>query len=250
MNTITSVHNPLIITTTKLAHAKYRAELGCFLAEGVRTCRTLIASGIQAKAVFVTETPQADISCFDPALVYLVSPAVMKKISQSSTPSGLVVVFEIPQQPSLSQLGSGILLYELQDPGNVGTLMRTCAALGKKTVICVGGVDPWHPKVIQACAGTIGQVTVFQLSWEKFHNIPSKPTTIALVPRGGKLPAELPLQDCILLVGNEGHGLPEKVIQKCDANLTLPMPGNTESLNAAIAGSIALYLGALHTGAL
>jgi TrmH family RNA methyltransferase len=135
-------------------------------------------------------------------------------------------------------------MVELNDPGNMGTLMRTCAALNKKTVVCVGGVDPYHPKVVQASAGTLGLLDIFQLSWVDVVHIANtnKLSLCGLIVRGGKQHTEISFDKTLLIVGSEAHGLPIEYAQACDQTMTLSMPGKTESLNAAIAGSIALYL--------
>lgn len=114
--------------------------------------------------------------------------------------------------------------------------------MGYKNVIIVQGCDPWSPKVIQASAGTIALVSIIQCSWEELIAKKGSTKLCALVVKDGYKPEDLDLKKSLLVVGNEAQGLPEAWIGQCEQKMTIPMPGNTESLNAAVAGSIALYL--------
>ncbi|HSW74219.1 MAG TPA: RNA methyltransferase [Candidatus Limnocylindria bacterium] len=242
MKTITSRQNPEIVAVANLANPKKRAEQGMFIAEGIRTCAALVASPIKLAQLYVTEpmVEQAQKIAKDTKIT-VVHESVMEKIAQTSTPSGMVGVFIIPPQPSFDRLTSGLVLARVSDPGNMGTLIRSCVAFGVHTVVVVEGVDPWSPKVVQASAGTIGLVTVFALSWKELLEIKDTYSLCALTVKGGQKPSELETKDALLVIGSEAHGIPTEWLQDCEYKVTLPMPGKAESLNAAIAGSIALY---------
>jgi RNA methyltransferase, TrmH family len=124
----------------------------------------------------------------------------------------------------------------------MGTLIRSCAAMNYKTVVCIKGTDPWSPKVVQASAGTIGMVNIFQVTWDELIQNKQNLNLCALVVSGGNKPQDIDLSNTLLVVGSEAHGIPDEWLGQCEQKLTLPMPGKTESLNAAVAGSIALYL--------
>ncbi len=123
----------------------------------------------------------------------------------------------------------------------MGTLIRTTAAMGLKTVVCIETVDPWSPKVIQSSAGTIAAVNIFQIDWGILMQYKGDLSLNALVVLGGDAPSTMP-KNSLIVIGNEAKGLPEKWVSKCEQHITLPMPGQTESMNAAVAGAIALYL--------
>ena len=106
----------------------------------------------------------------------------------------------------------------------------------------IEGVDPYSPKVVQASTGTIGMISLFQWSWQELLKNKGNLSLIALAVSGGKSPSEVTADNTLLVIGSEAHGIPKEWIEKCDDTLTLPMPGATESLNAAVAGSIALYV--------
>lgn len=243
MKSITSRSNPLIKHLAQLQQKKYRIEHGQFCAEGERTCATLIKSGLVPINIFVIDAMVSTAQTMVPAeLITIVPEHVMEKISTSESPSGIVCQFAIPPKPHPSSLSSGIVLARIADPGNMGTLLRTTAALNLKSVVIIESVDPWNPKVIQASAGTIGMVSLFVWSWEELLQYKKDYRLYALVIAGGKHPSALDYHNALFVVGSEAHGIPAPWIAQCDDKVTLPMPGNTESLNAAVAGSIALYL--------
>jgi TrmH family RNA methyltransferase len=178
--------------------------------------------------------------------IVLVTPHIMKKISQSSTPSNILGVFSIPKQPQSNQLQAGMVFANINDPGNMGTLIRSCAAMKIKSVVIIDGADPWGPKVIQATAGYIACVTVFQWTWQELLTYKRSLKLSALIVAGGKNPTTINPQSTLLTIGNAAHGIPQEWLKDCYTFITLPMPGKTESLNAAIAGSIVVYLA--HSG--
>jgi len=213
------------------------------MAEGLRVCTALIEAGWQPIDLYVRQKMlQKAKNLVAEGQITIVSDSVMEKLSQSTCPSGMVGVFKLPKKPKTEKLASGIVLAEVADPGNMGTLIRTCAALGFSSVVVVGGTDPWSHKVVQATAGAIAQVNIFSWSWEKLLQNKGDKKLVALVVKDGEKPEKIDPQNSLLVVGNEAHGLPQEWIADCDKKITLPMPGRVESLNAAIAGAIALYL--------
>lgn len=245
MKIIESRQNPEVKGIVALHERKNRLLRKLYIAQGLRTCTTLIQSGQKLKNLYVTYRmlDQAR-DLVDEKHITVVNDEVMEKISTTENPSGMLGIFVLPTQTDTPTLTSGLVLARITDPGNMGTLIRSCAAMGHKTVIVIEGTDVWSPKVIQASAGTHGMVNIISMGWEDLliakHNTP----LCALVVSGGKKPMELNLSSLLLVVGNEAQGIPAQWITDCDTSLTLPMPGNAESLNAAIAGSVALYLAA------
>lgn len=242
---ITSIQNPAVIAATKLHQRKYRYAQQRFLAEGARVCTTLIEANITLDTLMVTEKMLAQAQQFtDSSHIIIINESVMRKISTATTPSGIVGIFNMPKYSSTnSTLEPGLVLARISDPGNMGTLIRTCAAMGKKTVFIIEGTDPWSPKVVQASAGTIGLVNIAQGTWQQLLTQKGSLPLCALVVTGGKKAEKSLLEKSLLIVGSEAHGIPEQCLQDCEYTITLAMPGKTESLNAAVAGSIAMYLG-------
>ena len=210
------------------------------MAEGVRTITTLMHT-YELIQLYVTESLYATIDLpIDTDKITLVADTVMDKISTTKTPAGIVGVFPIPPGPQ-EPLTSGLVLARITNPGNMGTLIRTAAAMNIKTIVIVEGVDPWSPKVIQATAGSIAYVNIYELNWQELISQKNGLSLCALVVSGGKPPADITFNNTLIVVGNEATGIPETWAADCDQLCTLPMPGKTESLNAAVAGSIAMY---------
>jgi TrmH family RNA methyltransferase len=242
VKTITSVHNSEIKALAKLDTAKERSHQQRFVVEGIRVCQTFIKAGKKPLQLYVTqEQLKAAYDLVPESLITCVSQPIMHKISHTKTPSGFLGIFALPALPEPSLIGAGLVLAQVAEPGNMGTLIRTCAALGYKSVVIVGGADIWSPKVVQATAGTLALVNIFTWSWQELMTHKKNLHLVALVVQGGKKPQELPLTNALLVVGNEAHGIPQQWLADCQEQLTIGMPGGTESLNAAVAGSIALY---------
>jgi len=243
MKTIHSLTNPLVKEVVKLHVTKYRTQLRKFIAEGTRTCSALIQYGHKSLTLFSTEAMLAAATQLaEPKTIFVVSDAVMQKMSPSSSPSGILGIFAIPSLPAPTKLEPGLVLARVADPGNMGTLIRSAVSMGKKTVVTIEGTDPWGPKAVHASAGAIGTANIVDLSWQELVETSNRPPLCALVVEGGKQPSELALANMLLVVGSEAHGIPAEWLASCQERMTLPMPGSAESLNAAVAGSIALYL--------
>ena len=256
---ISSPVHPFIKHIVQLHQAKARKQHNQTFAEGYRTLLTLNKAGIIFDVLYATAEQEEHIAEFQAHEIIVVTPAVMAKISAAVTPSGLLGTFTRPTSTSMSHytaqdlnltttLMPALALAQLQDPGNMGTLLRTAAACAIKTVFCIEGTDPWSPKVIQASAGTLASLTLLEWSWQElilYKNTTRDFKLCALVPTGGAQPTQLEpnfSRQNILVVGSEAHGIAPEHLEQCDSFLSLPMPGGTESLNAAVAGSIALYI--------
>lgn len=242
MKTITSLQNESIKHAVKLQESAYRKAQGQFVAQGYTTCMTLIKAGYQPVAQYLTHPFYLrHAEEFDIENIVIVPNHIIDKISTVNTPSGIVVVFAIPKT-TFTPTSNALVLYNIQDPGNMGTIIRSAAAMNIENIFSIGGCDPYSPKVIQATVGTIALVKMVSTTWDNFLIQHADIKTCALVVSGGQNPNDINLSESILILGNEGQGLPEEIVAACKQKLTIPMPGKTESLNAAVAGSIALYL--------
>ena len=246
MKTITSVHNEEVKSVAKLASTKERSIQGKYIAEGLRTCQTLLECDAQLVKLYITDEHEGvALSLTSEDLITIVDSSVMAKMSQSTSPSGFLGVFKLPATPDVKKLTAGMVLARIADPGNMGTLIRSCAAFGAESVVVVEGCDPWSPKVVQATVGTIASVQIFQWSWQELLANSQNIKLAALVVTGGKSPQEIDLAKSLLVVGSETQGIPHEWLKDCEQKITIAMPGKTESLNAGVAGSIALYAATL-----
>jgi RNA methyltransferase, TrmH family len=166
----------------------------------------------------------------------IVGEEALRRLSSTQTPQSPVSVMQIPQR-SLDSSRSLLVAWQVSDPGNLGTMIRTAAAFGLDVAVTAGSVDPWGPKVLRAAAGghfQTGIDTIDQLSTVQAIQV-------ATVVSGGVSPRAIPDGRIALLIGSEAHGLPEQVVSDADVRVTIPMAGRTESLNAAAAAAILAY---------
>ncbi len=238
---ISSLDNPLIKRLRRLHEARHRREDGVFLVEGLRAIAGFLTHGWQAQELLVAQ--DADLPpTWDERLVTRIAPAIATKLSQASTASGYVASFQIPVPPPLDRSAGGLVLCGISDPGNLGTLIRCAAAFAIRQVVLIGGADPFAHKVVQASAGELASIVLHRSEAESgLSALVGGAPCCALVVRGGSDPSALPRQPRWLVVGSEAHGLDATQLAACTEQMTLPMPGGAESLNAAMAGAIACY---------
>lgn len=241
MNYISSVQNEQVKHVVNLQNKSYRIEHKQFVAEGTRACAQLFEK-YEPVTIYMTETyyKTHEFAHLE-TIIIGVAQHVMDKMSTTKNPSGICAIFTIPAEQPLPQNGPGLVLVDVSDPGNLGTLIRTAAAMNIKEIILVGGVDPYNAKVIQSTAGCMTSINLYQTTFQEI--IAQKTLQLcALVVQHGTAPDKIDLKNKFLVVGNEAHGLAPEHVQACQQAMTIPMPGHAESLNAAIAGAIGLYL--------
>jgi TrmH family RNA methyltransferase len=162
---------------------------------------------------------------------------VLEACSTTTTPQDPVAVLDRPE--SVATGPRRLIAWGIADPGNLGTMIRTAAAVGVDVVVGgPGSADPWSPKVVRSGAGA--HFTVAMEEVRGFGAALGGREGLALVVAGGIPPDPDPEGSWGLVVGSEAHGLPAEVVDACRP-VTLPMPGGTESLNAAVAAAVALY---------
>lgn len=249
MKIINSINNPIIKNLVKLHDAKNRKENKTCLVEGARACQTFISSKLNLIQIYLTQEQFNNINIkniiniIDQNKITLVSSKIMRKISQAHTPSGIIGHFNTPEKLDPNNIGPGLVLAQIQDPGNIGTLIRTAVALNIDSIIIIkNSADIWSYKAIQASAGTVAHAKIFELNWQELILYKKNLNLVALVINSEKLINNINPENSLIIVGNEANGIPEKWQEQCDQKITLKMPGSgAESLNAAVAGSIALY---------
>lgn len=246
---IKSPDNPKIKLYRKLTEGrKYRAENGLFTFEGARLIADAAKEKAPVKTVFVTEKflQSGTIPKFENAETYLISEELGKKISSTDTAQGIFAVcrtFDDP--PAVRAGGSYVVLHNLQDPGNLGTVIRTADAVGADGVFLSGCCDLFSPKTVRATMGSLFRVKIGETALDelfpRFEQC-GVPTCAAVVDGDA-----LSLTDCdfsaggAVLIGNEGNGLPTETADRCDRKITIKMRGNANSLNAAMAAGIIMW---------
>ncbi len=229
----------------ELHMTKSQKEFGLFIVEGFRCISTFLNKQWKPAAIYVEEFQQDKAKMnFDESLKFVAcSSEFMNSISASSTPSGVLAVFEIPRTFYPEDLTDSLVLFEVSDPGNLGTLIRSAVAFNFKNIYLINSCNPYLPKVVQSAAGALTESNLIPATWQEILKVKDNVDLCALVVKDGikieTIKKERPL---FLIIGNEARGLSSDIVNDCNLKATIEMPGQTESLNAAIAGSIALYL--------
>jgi TrmH family RNA methyltransferase len=217
---ITSRHNEKLKLVRKLHERRWREKLGLFAAEGEDLVQAAAAAGIEpVDLLFAGET---------------VEPALLAEVSTLAHPPRTIGVYRRADLPR-GVRGRTLALWRVADPGNVGTLLRAADAFEAGLALSPGCADPTGPKALRASAGAVFRVPTYGLD-----DAPGR--RVALVPRDGTPLPELDLQaETTFLLGAERAGLPAEMLEACDAHATIPQAEAAESLNVAMAGTIALY---------
>jgi RNA methyltransferase, TrmH family len=251
---IESLNSPHIARVKALIGSrgvKERKNAGQFVAEGLQCAReALVAkSGPQVETVYLTANGRskaeeiADLSQFNTVDV---SDEVMKQMSETITPQGIIAICTIPdtQLDSIALNGSRKFIYlsEVQDPGNAGTILRSADAFGMDAVITSpGSVDMYSPKVVRSTAGSLWHIPVFE-SVAIDELISKGVRGFSLGATGSKsLKDYTSTGDTVAIFGNESRGLSTSNNLNGIETVNIPMPGNAESLNLSAAASIVMY---------
>lgn len=238
---ISSTRNDLVVAVTGLHRSRNRRGSGETLIEGPSVIEEAIGAGVRlVRLLGIPGATLTDLADMAGITAYAVTHEVLAKVSGTKTPRGPVAVIEIPPG-DLPREGRVLVAWGVSDPGNCGTLVRTAAAFGYGFVAGPESADPWSPKVLRSAAGghfhtSIGRVGALEDL--------GRTDVIGTVPRGGEPPGPIGA-DAALIVGSEAHGLPDSALAGCTRLVSIPMAGRTESLNAAVAGGIAAFIGGM-----
>lgn len=240
---ITSRKNPQLLHIKKLLEKPgYSRQQGQFVAEGEK----LLSSALQAKFP-ITELVCCEDTVLPPEVEHIpqitVPEDVMAWLSPMKSPQGVLFLGEIPQRELGDLRGNYLVLDAVQDPGNVGTLWRTAQGLGASGLILLEGcANPWSAKCIRAGMGAVFHLPVYEMTeetlLESLGDYPLYGT--ALNPDSASL-GTVALENCAVVLGNEGQGVSPSLLAHCEKTLYLPMEQGCESLNVAMMGGILLW---------
>ena len=247
-----SKNNPLILKYSKLKDKKYRDIEGLFAFDGIKLTIEAIKSNVDILNIFITQELLAQnveiLKKFNDR-IFIVSQDIIGKLSPDKTPDGVVCVAKHLDNISYKETvisGSALIAYNIQDPGNLGTIIRSSRAFGIDNLIVSSNcADIYNRRVIRASMGAAFRqnITVWNkdIDIDFYRDLGYK--IIATALRNRCIPLnKLNINDkTVFVVGNEGHGLPDEFIEKCDECTIIPMLGDTESLNASTAASILMW---------
>lgn len=251
---ITSLSNPLIKRARALQQKKGRLENGAFLVEGIRHVGEALEAGWEVESILYA--PELLTSTFAREMVARlgakpqpVTPSVIESLADKENPQGILAIVRQRQTrlttPGAQTIRRAAALVSPQDPGNVGTILRTLDAVGADALFLLeGGVELYHPTVIRSSMGTIFWKTVIQSSFEEFVTwaLQGRYQLIGTSAHGDvDYQTLVPQTPWILVLGNEQKGLTRAQTNACDVAVSIPMKGRVSSLNLAVAAGVLLY---------
>ena len=239
---ITSTSNEKIKRLRALCKdKKYRVMYGEYVAEGTIIAKDMPDEDITG--VYLRESESERLQeYFNPDKTFVVKNEIFDSVADTKTPSGVIATLKIPQRKEISG-DVALLLCGLSDAGNVGTIIRTACARGINTVLCVDTADPYSPKSVRASMGGIAKVNVVICDYEEAFRL-IEDYALVVLDMGGICIYDYKKEGkTVIAVGNEAHGVPRVVKEKCAVSLSIPMvEDGVESLNAAVSAAIAMYL--------
>lgn len=228
---------------TGLQHKKYRQKFGQFVAEGDKIVQELLAAGAGVKAVYATREwlldnrelaeKQAGVEILE------VTPETLRQLSSLSAPNRALAVADVPPARDFVPEGVSLALETIQDPGNLGTIIRIADWFGIRQVVCSPDcVDAFNAKTIQATMGSFLRVTVIIRDIPQFLARHAALPSYAATLHGDDITHVQKITSGIILIGNESRGLSEDTLKHSSHHVTIPRIGEAESLNAAVAAGI------------
>ncbi len=240
---ITSRKNPFLQQVKKLLSSKKaREEAGLFAADGTKLLAEAVKYCPELDTVILSDGVEPQVP--ESVRVIRVPGDVMESISPMAAPQGALFLCRFPQKQDFTPRGGCLLLDGIQDPGNLGTILRTADALDIPVVLLEGCADPYSHKVVRSSMGAVFRTQVVQMGWEAVKdacaeaNIPIGVT--ALSPRAQDL-RQADLKQMAVVIGSEGQGVRREILDSAGAELIIPMNPHCESLNAAVAAAIVMW---------
>ncbi len=247
---ITSSQNSKIKLVRALGRAKERREANAFVVEGVRLVEEAVISNWGLRFALYDETlsergnVQVERLKSSGVDVEMISTGLMESLSETETPQGLLAVLEFQQLPIANPLDFVIIPDQIRDPGNLGTLLRSAAATGVQAVLIPPETtDAFAPKVVRSAMGAHFRLPVHLMMWEEIEQIcRSANLQMYIADMDGVSCWDMDLRHPLaLIVGSEAQGASEEALKLASQQISIPMAGNVESLNAGVAGSVLMF---------
>ena len=225
---------------TSLSQKKYRQKHNLFIAEGVKVLNELLNSTFEIETLFCTD--DFDVAISEKKIIRI-SETELKKVSTLKSPNKALGIFKIPKEKALQNSGLTIALDAINDPGNLGTIIRLCDWFGITQLVCSKDtVDCYNQKVVQASMGSLTRVSIHYTDLENYITKSNLDTFIADMDGENVYKTKLP-KEGILIMGNEANGVSEEIKSLLQYKISIPRFGETqetESLNVATATAILL----------
>ena len=225
-----------------LSSRKEREETGLFVADGTKLLKEAIAYWPGLDTVILSDGVEADVP--ENVRVVRVPEDVMESISPMQSPQGALFLCRLPEKVAFTPKPGMLLLDGIQDPGNLGTILRTADALQIPVALLEGCADPYSHKVVRASMGAVFRTPPVSVGWEEASRacweagIPIGVTALSEKARDLR---HADLQKMAVVIGSEGQGVRRQILESADAQLIIPMDRRCESLNAAVAATIVMW---------
>lgn len=237
---ITSKQNALIKEIRSLSDKKFRDKLNLYVVEGVKPINEAIELSLPVRAVIFTEKAAGSLN-LNGVRAELVSDEVFKSVSEEVTPQGALAIIEKPIDEPKEPKGNCLLLDGVSDPANVGAIIRSAAAAGFNDVyLTLECADAYSQKAVRASMSCVFRVNVMRGELNKLLSVINRPLVVADMDGVSVFDYKKQGELC-LVIGNEGHGVSDEVMEKSSVKVLIPMENGVESLNAAVSAGILMY---------
>jgi len=240
---ITSRKNPQLQQVKKLLSSKKEREAaGLFAADGTKLLQEAVKYYPGLHTVILSDGVDAEVP--DHVRVIRVPGDVMESISPMATPQGALFLCMLPEKTAFAPVPGMLLLDGIQDPGNLGTILRTADALDIPVVLLEGCADPYSHKVVRASMGAVLRRAVIQSSWVEVKKCCAQAgisIAVTALSERAKDIRSAPLKSMAVVIGSEGQGVRREILESADHELIIPMNAHCESLNAAVAATIVMW---------
>lgn len=240
---ITGRKNPLLQQVRKLLSSrKERESTGLFVADGTKLLQEAVRYDPGLHTVILSDGVEAELP--DHVRIVRVPEDVMAYISPMETPQGALFLCRLPEKKPFAPKSGLLILDGIQDPGNLGTILRTADALDVSVVLLEGCADPYNHKTVRASMGAVFRVPVVQSAWQEVKTACQEagiPVGVTALSDRAKDLRQADLKNMAVVIGSEGRGVRQEILSSADAELTIPMNPHCESLNAAVAATIVMW---------
>lgn len=240
---ITSRKNPLLQQVKKLLSSKKaREEAGLFLADGTKLLQEAVKYFPGLDTVILSDGVEAEVPPH--VRVIRVPGDVMESLSPMASPQGALFLCRLPEKKAFEARPGMLLLDGIQDPGNLGTILRTADALDIPVALLEGCADPYSHKVVRSSMGAVFRAGIVQSTWAEVRARCAQagiPIGVTAFSHRAKDLRRAPLRDMAVVIGSEGQGVRREILESAGAELIIPMNPHCESLNAAVAATIVMW---------
>ena len=242
---ITSRKNPFLQQVKKLLSSrKEREQTGLFVSDGVKLLKEAVTYFEGLETVILSDGVETEIP--EHVRVIRVPRDVMASISPMETPQGALFLCRLPEKTPFIPKPGMLLLDGIQDPGNLGTILRTADALDVPVGILEGCADPWSHKAVRSSMGAVFRTPVVQTAWEEAFSACRSagiPLGVTALSERAKDIRRADVSKMAVVIGSEGQGVRQEILKNADVELIIPMNPHCESLNAAAAAAIVMWTG-------